>query len=672
MKYFLPIIFFICVFAIPGLSETKSPQFSWAIYWYLCGSDLETNGGCATNDLLEMMEASLPNDVVVIVQTGGAKKWQNNCVEADKAQRFLFHQGQFILIEDLKKSNMGDPETLQDFLEFCQKNYPAKRQMFLCWNHGAGSIGGVAFDEQYEGDSLTLSEMEQAFSSVYEKNANNPPFEVIGFDACLMATLDTARTFHGFSSILIASQDVEPGNGWSYTDWLTQLGKKTDIDGEKLGKIICDTYMKGCHEASTHQCATLSVIDINKSHILWKAMDLFGFEALVNTVDDKKFYTSFSRNVKKAENYGNNSSGYTNMVDLGQMIEKNAKLLPDSADMVTEILNEAVLYKVNGPYRKSSGISCFFPFDSKKENYEIMLSMSPSSILAFYGSQHGFIPSDTAKDLAISCAVPAYDFLNSLLKEGEEQKEMVRHVSNPSAIEGDITRSLSDISSLEDMPLTITEDGEAQLTLGADRVSLLDSVSFIIAIVDTEEQVIVLLGSDANITADWDSGIFKGHFSGKWPALNENPLYMEITEQEEKFYLYTSPILLNGVRYNLEVAYDFKDAAYKILGARKQDKKKKDKNLIHLKKGDKITPIMWAIALDSDEEDSELTEFQMDTFVLNEEPKIQDVDLGDGNFAFVFSMENTQNQSSLSEVIFFSSNGNSITIQKELEEETEK
>ena len=33
---------------------------SWAVYWYLCGSDLESNGGFATTDLSEMMEVELP------------------------------------------------------------------------------------------------------------------------------------------------------------------------------------------------------------------------------------------------------------------------------------------------------------------------------------------------------------------------------------------------------------------------------------------------------------------------------------------------------------------------------------------------------------------------------------------------------------------------------------
>ena len=36
---------------------------SWAVYWYLCGSDLETDGGFATTDLSEMMEVQLPENV---------------------------------------------------------------------------------------------------------------------------------------------------------------------------------------------------------------------------------------------------------------------------------------------------------------------------------------------------------------------------------------------------------------------------------------------------------------------------------------------------------------------------------------------------------------------------------------------------------------------------------
>ena len=64
---------------------------SWAVYWYLCGSDLESNGGFATMDLSEMMEVELPENVNVVIETGGASVWQNDEVDPSKLQRWLYN-----------------------------------------------------------------------------------------------------------------------------------------------------------------------------------------------------------------------------------------------------------------------------------------------------------------------------------------------------------------------------------------------------------------------------------------------------------------------------------------------------------------------------------------------------------------------------------------------------
>jgi len=49
--------------------------YEWAVYWYLCGSNLESEGGYATDDLIEMMSAFLPQNVIAVIETGGAKVW---------------------------------------------------------------------------------------------------------------------------------------------------------------------------------------------------------------------------------------------------------------------------------------------------------------------------------------------------------------------------------------------------------------------------------------------------------------------------------------------------------------------------------------------------------------------------------------------------------------------
>ena len=68
-------------------SEIKSKvtplkEKDWTVCIYMCGTDLETGGSCATADLLEMLAADIPDDVNILVMTGGTKKW--NPFEVDK------------------------------------------------------------------------------------------------------------------------------------------------------------------------------------------------------------------------------------------------------------------------------------------------------------------------------------------------------------------------------------------------------------------------------------------------------------------------------------------------------------------------------------------------------------------------------------------------------------
>lgn len=140
---------------------------SWAVYWYLCGSDLESNGGFATMDLSEMMEVELPENVNVVIETGGASVWQNDEVDPSKLQRWLYNSEGLQLLEESETANMGDAQTLYEFLDFASTNYPADRVAVTFWNHGGGSVSGAAFDELHGLDSLDLAEMYQAFDAVW-------------------------------------------------------------------------------------------------------------------------------------------------------------------------------------------------------------------------------------------------------------------------------------------------------------------------------------------------------------------------------------------------------------------------------------------------------------------------------------------------------------------------
>ena len=169
--------------ASPSVSAASGEEGTWSIYWYLCGSDLETRSAAASKDLAELLRARLPDNVTVVIQTGGAKQWHHSEISSRHIGRYVYHGGKLEHVDKLPQASMGDWKTLASFLDFCKKNYPADHQVFVFWDHGGGSIGGVANDENFDFDFLSLKEIRQAFESVHTPSSSRPPFDIIGFDA---------------------------------------------------------------------------------------------------------------------------------------------------------------------------------------------------------------------------------------------------------------------------------------------------------------------------------------------------------------------------------------------------------------------------------------------------------------------------------------------------------
>ena len=200
------------------IGQSGDPDQTWSIYWYLCGSDLETDAGLASDDLEEMLEVDLPANVQLVIQTGGAWEWMNDFVDDTCIQRFLYSQNGLELVDERPLANMGQASTLADFPSFAATNYPADRTAVIFWDHGGGTVAGAAFDELYQYDSLTLREFSEAFRSVFDPAKGNPPIDVIGFDTCLMASIDTAAAFADVAHYLVA-----PEKGWMTAAWPTKI-----------------------------------------------------------------------------------------------------------------------------------------------------------------------------------------------------------------------------------------------------------------------------------------------------------------------------------------------------------------------------------------------------------------------------------------------------------------
>lgn len=625
--------------AADGSTPDAAPVFhagdgSWAVYWYLCGSDLETNGGFATTDLSEMMEVQLPENVNVVIQTGGAAVWQNDQMDPEKLQRWLYNSEGLQLIEEQDTANMGDAQTLYEFLAFANENYPADKVAVTFWNHGGGSVSGAAFDELHGLDSLDLAEMYQAFDAVWPADAEHPALELVGFDTCLMATVDVASTFQNFAKYLVASEEVEPGNGWLYSGWLGALAENTDMDGAALGTAICDTYYQGCEAVGTQDQTTLSVTDLSRLEPLLEAYESFGQEALAAAAEDPGFFAELGRAAARSENYGGNTreQGYTNMVDLGHLARQTAWMLP-SAQRVCDALTDCVIYQVGGPYRaEATGLSCYYSYNGDVDDLNGYITVGEST--AF---KHLY----------------AYELTGELAEDGEEYLSSLDIGELPERV------TLADMD-WDGAPLDLDDEGTSFLTLGPEANDVLAGIGFSLFYVDEAGDQMLLLGTDNDLTADWENGVFYDNFRGVWGALDGHLVYMELSFEGEDYNLYSVPILLNGEAYNLQVAYDFTAEEWSILGASQglDESGMASKELRLLAEGDVITTI-WKAATFTGNDDFEM--YAAEELTVTADTAFGEAPLFDGSYSMVFEMWDAAGNYACSDAVTFDCAGGEIS-----------
>jgi hypothetical protein len=250
----------------------------------MCGSTLESRSGEASKNIKEMLQAEIPENANVVIQTGGARSWKTDGISASSTDRFIIENNNLTLVDRIiTKQNFAESSTLTNFITFGLTNYPADHTALILWDHGGGSLSGVCFDENFGMDGLTLTELDTAL-----KDADiATKFEFIGFDACLMATYETASVIAPYANYLVASEEKEPSGGWNYAELLNSLST------ENFYNNLLTSYA----QKSAKKYYTLSVTDLggmpkidDMITALTKKMITEGKREIVNGIN---FATSF-------------------------------------------------------------------------------------------------------------------------------------------------------------------------------------------------------------------------------------------------------------------------------------------------------------------------------------------------------------------------------------------
>lgn len=334
---------------------------------YLCGTDLESRSKMATSDLQEMIDATISEDMNLLVYTGGCRQWQNRAMSSRTNQIWQVKDDGIVCLEnDLGSYPMTDPDTLSFFIKWCAKNFPANRNSLIFWDHGGGSVSGYGYDEKFaSAGGMDLGEIDQALTEA------NVKFDFVGFDACLMATAENALMLSKHADYMIASEETEPGIGWYYTDWLTNYSMDSSRATLEIGKDIIDDFVDTCARKCNGQSTTLSIVDLAEvEKMVPKSLTDFSV-ATYDLIKNEEYAT-----VSKARS-GSREFGTSSRIDQVDLVHLAKNMGNEEGKILAQSVLGAVKYnRTSSNMTNSHGLSIYFPLrkmsmvDDAVETYE--------------------------------------------------------------------------------------------------------------------------------------------------------------------------------------------------------------------------------------------------------------------------------------------------------------
>ncbi|MBQ6289486.1 MAG: hypothetical protein IJK71_09580 [Clostridia bacterium] len=623
-----------------ALGCTQAEGKTTTLLVYMCGTDLQ-DAGC--EDLVEMAEVEAGDAINVVVLAGGAKEWDLEDLKGNRRTLAVIRDGYFESLDDWGKGSMGDPDSLEEFLRYGLTEYPADRTIVVLWDHGAGSEGGVCFDETADDDGLTIAEINSVLNTL-DQLVPGYHINIFGCDACMMATYEMAAMLsHHDIGYYVASEELEPGTGWYYTAWLDLLKNDPDLSDTDLCGAIIESYMDEGLKNDPDDYLTLSAVDLSKMSALETRMEQFA--SVMSGQIDSGNISAIRRGRSRMYTFGSFADGSWDMVDLGTALDAYAQFDSETAANVKRSLSEAViLSNQTANLGTCSGLSILIPQDTTE---------------SFDEYKDGFDLSDVIPNWV--------DFVNGYV---DQLQGGSYHISTSSAcqITDDMEFSDSFVSSTswlfggmlwDDEEECYTEDYEAEeysigdsdegftAVVSQEDLAYLDYVEgmLLMDMSDDEMECYVDFGLMQNNLIDWESGTVISLYDGTWPVFGGQPvpLYDQTSNEHSRRSLI--PVKLNGEYTYLVVVFPAGGTEGRIVGANAgyDENGLPIRTTTRLKPGDEIIPVYTMYYASEDEEELQEAEFEGDKIIWQDGMTVAYEDLSDEEeehemlFCFIFN-----------------------------------
>ncbi len=269
-------------------------------------------------------------------------------------------------IQDLGEIDMGDPQSLTDFIVWGAENYPAEHYMVVIGSHGGG-WRGIGPDDGVGESMLELPEIDAALADA-QSQLGIEKFDIVGFDACLMGVTDVAVMLEPHADYVLFSQEVIPGNGWEYTNSIASMQANPDWDAFQVGTSFIDNYMAYYAGKGARTKVDLSLVETAGLPTLLSSLENFSEVVKADTVELLSALGSARNNSQvfgsslgdRADTYS-----YVDLKDFMTWFSVQTTITEDAYNAAQEVLaayDGAVVYSLaDSKLPRATGLAIYLP-----------------------------------------------------------------------------------------------------------------------------------------------------------------------------------------------------------------------------------------------------------------------------------------------------------------------
>jgi len=316
---------------LPTLPTTPARKKMTVLYFVDGKNNLSS---MAEHSFKSLAEVGSDENVNIVAQLGLMKK--------DVLRGLVGHDG-IQNPENLGKADMGNPETVRDFVEWGMKNFPAEKYMVVLWNHGAG-FKGVLTDEE----AHSICDNRELAAALERAQVNaGAKIDLLNFNACLMGQGEVAFEYRNAARYIVGSEEVEAGlripipglYGTTPQHKVLQGAMEVLKDAKEVyktrGEISTEQLAKLFVYESKNQILskmftpTQSAIDSSKMEAVRASCEELAGQVLAACDQDPGLIDVIRSDVKKAQHYANIDAHLEPYVDYRDLGDFTKVLLKD-------------------------------------------------------------------------------------------------------------------------------------------------------------------------------------------------------------------------------------------------------------------------------------------------------------------------------------------------------